>query len=85
VAAINRLCQDPCSKLWAQELQRPEADERFLITFCDPAEPLDWNCVQEAVDALFDSDATLVKGAARRVGQRLGVVDVEDEGKRAAS
>lgn len=85
VETIDRLCADPGSKLWPQELQRPEADERFLITFCDPAEPLDWNCVQEAVDALFDSDASLVKGAARRVGQRLGVVDIEDEGKRAAS
>jgi phospholipase D1/2 len=84
VEQIDRRCDDAQSKLWPQELQRPENDERFFIAFCDPAEPLDWSSVQEAIDTLFDSDQTLVKGAARRVGQRLGVVDVDEATKRAA-
>lgn len=84
VQMVDQLCDDPHSKLTAQPLERPEADERFFIAFCDPTQPLDWGSVHEAIDALFDSDQTIVKGAARRVGQRLGVVDIEDGDKRAA-
>jgi hypothetical protein len=83
LAEVDRRCEDPQSKLWPQQVERPREDERFFIAFCDPAQPLDWNSVQDAVDSLFDSDQSLVKGAARRVGQRLGVVDIEDDTKRA--
>jgi phospholipase D1/2 len=80
---LDQACEDPKSKLWPQTLERPEEDDRFFSSLCDPAEPLDWKSVQGAVDTLFESDQTLVKGAARRVGQRLGVVDIEQDEKRA--
>lgn len=83
LAEVDRRCDDTHSKLWPQQLERPQEDERFFIAFSDPAQPLDWNSVQDAVDSLFDSDQNLVKGAARRVGQRLGVVDIEEDAKRA--
>lgn len=81
---IDRSCADPSSKLLSQELEPPKEDDPFFSMLCDPAGPLDWASIQDSVDALFDSDQTLVKGAARRVGQRLGVVDIEEDKKSAA-
>jgi len=75
---VDRFCADPASKLRAQEIQKPKEDP-VLSLLCDPSGPLDWDCIQEAVDALFDLDQTPVKGAARRLGQRLGVVDIDEE------
>jgi hypothetical protein len=82
---VDRSCADPDSKLFAQELKRPEGDDSFFSALCDPAEPFDWDSLQDAIDGLFDSDSSLVKGAARRVGQRLGVVDVEGGAPREAT
>lgn len=83
VTLVEHLCDDPNAKLRAQELERPKNDDPFFTAICDPSEPLDWGAVYDAVDALFDADQSLLKGAARRVGQRLGVVDVEGGPKRA--
>ncbi|HMA93873.1 MAG TPA: phospholipase D-like domain-containing protein [Polyangiaceae bacterium] len=83
VTLVEHLCDDPNAKLKAQELERPKNDDPFFTAICDPSEPLDWGAVYDAVDALFDADQNLLKGAERRVGQRLGVVDVEGSPKRA--
>lgn len=83
LALVDRWCNDPNSKLELQELEPPQEDDPFFSMVCDPAAPLDWTNLQKCVDALFDSDQTIVKGAARRVGQRLGVVDIGEEKKSA--
>lgn len=85
IAVVDELCADPDSKLMRQKLERPKEDDQFFSALCDPAGPLNWSSVHDAVDSLFDSDQTAVKGAARRVGQRLGVVDIEQDGKRAST
>lgn len=77
VHRIDERCADPTSKLVCHELREPEKDDPVLIAFFDPAGPIDWASLNDAFDQLFDADNGPAKGAARKLGQRLGVVDVE--------
>jgi phospholipase D1/2 len=85
IAVVDELCADPGSKLMPQKLERPKEDDEFFSALCDPAGPLNWTSIHDAVDSLFESDQTAVKGAARRVGQLLGVVDIEQDDKSAST
>jgi len=79
VTLVDLWCSEATSKLRLQEIALPQEDDSFFSTLCDPTGPLDWNCIEDAVDSLFESDQALLKRTARRVGQRFGVVDIDHE------
>lgn len=83
VHRIDEQCSRPQSKMVCQELSEPSSDDPVLIAFFDPTGPIDWVSLNRAFDQLFDADDNPAKGAARKLGQRLGVVDIEGKDEHA--
>lgn len=77
VQRIDAACSDPKSKLRYQELPEPQTDNPLLIAIFDPSGPLDWDTLDQSIEEAFDSDEGFVKRTAQKLGQRLGVVDVD--------
>jgi len=43
----------------------------------DPSTPLDWSTLDDTLESAFDTDDGLLQRGAQKLGQRLGVVDIE--------
>jgi phospholipase D1/2 len=78
VQRIDAACLDPNGKLRNQELPEPQTDNPVLIAIFDPSGPLDWETLDQSLEEAFDSDEGFVKRTAQKLGQRLGVVDVNE-------
>lgn len=77
IARIDAACGAPGGKLHCQTLPDPEEDNPVLIAIFDPSGPLDWETLDQSLEEVFDSEEGFVKRTAQKVGQRLGVVDVD--------
>lgn len=77
IERIDEVCKRPGGKLHCQEVPLPEGDDPLLIAIFDPSGPLDWAMIDESLEQLFDFDEGAVKRGAQKVGQRLGVVDID--------
>jgi phosphatidylserine/phosphatidylglycerophosphate/cardiolipin synthase-like enzyme len=77
IGRIDETCADPASKLRCQALPEPTGDSPLLIAIFDPSEPLDWSTFDQTLEQAFDFDEGFIKKSAQKVGQRLGVVDIE--------
>jgi phosphatidylserine/phosphatidylglycerophosphate/cardiolipin synthase-like enzyme len=78
VERLDEVCNDPASKLRCQELAAPDGDDDpLLIAIFDPSAPLDWSNIDSTIEAAFDSNDGLIRRGAQKVGQRLGVIDIE--------
>jgi phospholipase D1/2 len=77
IERLDRVCQDPDAKLRWQPLPKPRADNPLLIALFDPSGPLDWALIDDSLEEVFHADEGIVKKGAQKLGQRLGVVDIE--------
>lgn len=77
IERIDEVCGRPGGKLRCQEIPVPDGDDPLLIAIFDPSGPLDWDTIDASVEEVFDFDEGVVKRGAQRLGQRLGVVDIE--------
>jgi phospholipase D1/2 len=75
---LDQVCNDPNSKLRCQNLTAPEGDDDpLLIALFDPSQPIEWSNIDDTLENAFDSNDGLVRKGAQKVGQRLGVIDIE--------
>jgi hypothetical protein len=77
MSRIDQVCKDPQSKLRCQELPAADGDDPLLIALFDPSAPLDWSSFDDTLEKAFDVDEGLIRRSAQKVGQRLGVIDIE--------
>jgi phospholipase D1/2 len=77
IERLDQVCDDPSSKLRCQELSAPDGDDPLLIAVFDPSTPLEWSNIDDTLESAFDTDEGLLRKGAQKVGQRLGVVDIE--------
>lgn len=77
IERIDEVCERPGGKLRCQELPLPDGDDPLLIAIFDPSGPLDWATIDESLEQVFDFDEGIVKRGAQKLGQRLGVVDID--------
>lgn len=78
IARIDAACDDPRGKLRCQALPAPDGEDPLLIALFDPSKPLDWSTIDETLENAFDTDRGPLKQSLRKVGQRLGIVDIEE-------
>jgi phosphatidylserine/phosphatidylglycerophosphate/cardiolipin synthase-like enzyme len=76
-ARIDDACGGGCCKLRIQAVPAPEDDDPLLIAIFDPSGPIDWDSIDESMEDAFQFDEGFVKRTAQRIGQRLGVIDIE--------
>jgi phospholipase D1/2 len=74
---VARLGQNPGSKLRRQALPAAEEDDPLLIAIFDPSGPIQWDSIDQSLEDALEFDEGFVKKTAQRIGQRLGVVDIE--------
>jgi phosphatidylserine/phosphatidylglycerophosphate/cardiolipin synthase-like enzyme len=77
VGRIDAACGEGGCKLRCQALPAPEDDDPLLIAIFDPSGPIDWDSIDESMEEAFQFDEGFVKRTAQRIGQRLGVIDIE--------
>jgi phospholipase D1/2 len=77
IARIDGLCGLGHCKLHCQAIPAPEDDDPLLIAIFDPSGPIDWDSVDQSMEDPFQFDEGFVKRTAQKIGQRLGVVDIE--------
>lgn len=77
IERIDGVCGQGHGKLRRQAVPTPEADDPLLIAIFDPSGPIDWDSIDHSMEDAFRFDEGFVKRAAQRIGQRLGVVDIE--------
>jgi phosphatidylserine/phosphatidylglycerophosphate/cardiolipin synthase-like enzyme len=77
IARIDDICHPGRSKLRCQAVPAPEDDDPLLIAIFDPSGPIDWASIDQTVEEAFQFDEGFVKRTAQRIGQRLGVIDIE--------
>jgi phosphatidylserine/phosphatidylglycerophosphate/cardiolipin synthase-like enzyme len=77
IERIDKACQHPLGKLRCQALPKAEADNPLLIAIFDPSGPLEWATIDQSLEEAFDFDEGFLKKTAKKVGQRLGVVDID--------
>jgi hypothetical protein len=65
------------TKLRQQALPKPRSDNPLFIALFDPSGPLDWALIDDSLEEVFSVDEGIVKKSAQKLGQRLGVVDIE--------
>jgi phospholipase D1/2 len=76
MARIDDACGESC-KLRCQAVPTPEDDDPLLIAIFDPSGPIDWASIDQSMEEAFQFDEGFVKRTAQRIGQRLGVIDIE--------
>ncbi|MEZ4410342.1 MAG: phospholipase D-like domain-containing protein [Polyangiales bacterium] len=74
---IDAVCDDPTTKLKCQEIVEPEDGDPFLISIFDPSGEITFDALYEALSGDIDVHDGLLRKGARKVGQRLGVVDID--------
>lgn len=77
IQRIDQACATRGGKLHCQGLPDPQDDNPLLIAIFDPSGPLDWETLDQSLEEAFDSDEGFVKKTAQKIGQRLGVIDVD--------
>jgi phospholipase D1/2 len=77
IGRIDAVCGTGRCKLHCQALPAPEGDDPLLIAIFDPSGPIDWDSIDQSVEDAFEFDEGFVKRTAQKIGQRLGVVDIE--------
>jgi phospholipase D1/2 len=74
---IARLAEvSPC-KLQGQALPAAEEDDPLLIAIFDPSGPIEWGSIDQSLEDALQFDEGFVKKTAQKIGQRLGVIDIE--------
>jgi phosphatidylserine/phosphatidylglycerophosphate/cardiolipin synthase-like enzyme len=79
VSTVDELCNDLFSKLQQQAVTPPTADDPIRATVFDPNGPIDWENLGHALEESFSQSELPAQDTARKIGQRLGVVDVPQE------
>lgn len=79
VDTVDELCGDLFSKLQLQSITPPTADDPVRAAVFDPNGPIDWSSLTTALEASFSQSELPAQNTARRIGQRLGVVDITRE------
>lgn len=77
MARIDGACHSERGKLRCQAVPTPEEDDPLLIAIFDPSGPIDWDSLDHSVEEAFRFDEGFVKRTAQKIGQRLGVIDIE--------
>jgi phospholipase D1/2 len=77
IARIDDACGEGRCKLRCQAVPTPEDDDPLLIAIFDPSGPIDWAGIDQSMEEAFQFDEGFVKRTAQRIGQRLGVIDIE--------
>lgn len=77
IERVDEACERPGSKLRCQELPAPDGDDPLLIAIFDPSGPLDWDTIDDSLEQVFQSDEGVIQRGAQKIGQRLGVVDID--------
>jgi phospholipase D1/2 len=77
IERIDGVCGRGRCKLHCQAVPTPEDDDPLLIAIFDPSGPIDWDSIDHSMEDAFRFDEGFVKRAAQRIGQRLGVIDIE--------
>lgn len=76
VDTVDELCADLFSKLQLQSVDPPTADDPVRAAVFDPNGPIDWTSLTTALEASFSQSELPAQNTARKIGQRLGVVDI---------
>ncbi len=74
---LDAVCDDPASKLKCQEVVEPADGDPFLISIFDPSGEITFDALYDALSGSLDVHDGLLRKGARKVGQRLGVVDID--------
>jgi phosphatidylserine/phosphatidylglycerophosphate/cardiolipin synthase-like enzyme len=77
IERIDGVCGHGTCKLRCQAVPAPEDDDPLLIAIFDPSGPIDWSSIDQSLEEAFEFDEGIVKRAAQKLGQRLGVIDIE--------
>jgi phospholipase D1/2 len=77
VERLDAICGAGTCRLRCQEVPAPEDDDPLLIAIFDPSGPIDWNSIDQSLEDAFEVDEGVVKRTAQKVGQRLGVIDID--------
>lgn len=77
IARLDAACDPSRGKLRCQAVPTPEDDDPLLIAIFDPSGPIDWESIDQSVEDAFQFDEGFVKRTAQKIGQRLGVIDIE--------
>jgi phosphatidylserine/phosphatidylglycerophosphate/cardiolipin synthase-like enzyme len=77
IARLDDACVPGQTKLRCQALPAPDGDDPLLIAIFDPSGPIDWARIDQSVEEAFQFDEGFVKRTAQKIGQRLGVIDIE--------
>jgi phosphatidylserine/phosphatidylglycerophosphate/cardiolipin synthase-like enzyme len=77
IERIDAACGPGRGKLRCQAVPTPESDDPLLIAIFDPSGPIDWDSIDQSMEDAFQFDEGFVKRTAQKIGQRLGVVDIE--------
>jgi phosphatidylserine/phosphatidylglycerophosphate/cardiolipin synthase-like enzyme len=78
VARLDAVCAKSDSKLRCQSVPAAEDDDPLLIAIFDPSGPIDWSSIDQSLEDAFQFDEGFVKRTAQKIGQRLGVVDIDE-------
>jgi phospholipase D1/2 len=74
---IDELCQSPSSKLQHLTIERCDDADPMLVLIFDPSGELTTEKFGEALQAEVGCEDGLLRKLGRKVGQRLGVIDVD--------
>jgi phosphatidylserine/phosphatidylglycerophosphate/cardiolipin synthase-like enzyme len=77
VARIDEVCAGGKCKLRCQSLPAADGDDPLLIAIFDPDGPIDWQSIDQSLEDALQFDEGVVKKTAQKIGQRLGVIDIE--------
>jgi phospholipase D1/2 len=77
IARIDDACDEGHCKIRCQAVPAPDDDDPLLIAIFDPSGPIDWASIDQSMEEAFQFDEGFVKRTAQRIGQRLGVIDIE--------
>ncbi len=77
IERIDGVCGMGNCKLRCQAVPAPEDDDPLLIAIFDPSGPIDWSSIDQSIEEAFQFDEGIVKRTAQKIGQRLGVIDIE--------
>ena len=77
MATVDEACATPTSRLECQDVDEADDRDPLLIALFDPNGPTNLETLEDPFIKALSIDDTLVKNTARRVGQRLGVFDIE--------
>jgi phosphatidylserine/phosphatidylglycerophosphate/cardiolipin synthase-like enzyme len=77
IAVVDEACAAPASRLRSQAVEEADETDPLLVALFDPNGPTTLETLEDPLKDALSIEDTLVKNTWRRLGQRLGVFDIE--------